>query len=84
LSDKEVRRTVLSIWQTHLRNNPDDPVPVISIGNEWEDPVPLDAAPQAKLPTLPGGVLVGWLGDMVNQVATATETPPEMAAALGL
>lgn len=46
-----------------------------------EAPVSLDSP---KLPALPLAALPGWLGAMVEAVATATETPPELAALLGL
>lgn len=49
----------------------------------WPNPIPLDAQ-IPTLPRLPPNVLGGWFGEMVDAVATATETPPELPAAMGL
>jgi replicative DNA helicase len=48
----------------------------------WEPPIPLGAA--GDLPAFPIGVLPGWLGDHVAGVATATQTPPDLAGMLAL
>jgi hypothetical protein len=48
----------------------------------WEPPVPIGAAGQ--LPVFPVEVLPGWLGDYVAAVATATQTPPDLAGMLAL
>jgi replicative DNA helicase len=48
----------------------------------WAPPVPLGAV--GVLPTFPVEVLPGWLGDQVAAVATATQTPPDLAGMLAL
>jgi hypothetical protein len=48
----------------------------------WEPPIPLGAV--GTLPALPVDVLPGWLGDHVAAVATATQTPPDLAGMLAL
>jgi replicative DNA helicase len=48
----------------------------------WEPPIPLGAAGEA--PTFPVEVLPGWLGEYVTAVATATQTPPDLAGMLAL
>jgi replicative DNA helicase len=48
----------------------------------WEPPIPLGAA--GDLPAFPVQVLPGWLGEYVAAVATATQTPPDLAGMLAL
>jgi replicative DNA helicase len=48
----------------------------------WEPPIPFGVA--AGLPEFPMEVLPGWLGDYVAAVATATQTPPDLAGMLAL
>jgi replicative DNA helicase len=48
----------------------------------WAPPIPLGAA--GTLPALPLQVLPGWLGEYVVAVATATQTPPDLAGMLAL
>jgi hypothetical protein len=48
----------------------------------WEPPVPIGVA--GELPAFPVEVLPGWLGDYVAAVATATQTPPDLAGMLAL
>jgi replicative DNA helicase len=48
----------------------------------WEPPIPLGAV--GTLPAFPVEVLPGWLGDQVAAVATATQTPPDLAGMLAL
>jgi replicative DNA helicase len=48
----------------------------------WEPPVPLGVA--GELPGFPVEVLPGWLGEYVAAVATATQTPPDLAGMLAL
>ena len=43
----------------------------------WPDLIPLDSRAREPLPL---GVFTGWLGDMVEAVALATETPRELSA----
>jgi hypothetical protein len=48
----------------------------------WELPIPFGMA--GDVPTFPVEVLPGWLGDYVSAVATATQTPPDLAGMLAL
>jgi replicative DNA helicase len=51
-------------------------------GRGWALPVPLGAT--AGTPAFPVEVLPGWLGKYVAAVATATQTPPDLAGMLAL
>ena len=51
-------------------------------GRGWEPPVPFGAA--GEVPAFPVEVLPGWLGEYVAAVATATQTPPDLAGMLAL
>ena len=51
-------------------------------GRAWAPPIPLGVA--AEVPTFPVDALPGWLGDYVAAVATATQTPPDLAGMLAL
>ena len=44
-------------------------------------PITFDAH---SAPNLPAGIFAGWLGDMIEAVAEATETPRELAAMMAL
>jgi hypothetical protein len=48
----------------------------------WKPPVPFGI--MGDLPTFPADVLPGWLGEYVTAVATATQTPPDLAGMLAL
>jgi replicative DNA helicase len=48
----------------------------------WTPPIPLGVA--ADLSAFPVEVLPTWLGDYVSAVATATQTPPDLAGMLAL
>jgi hypothetical protein len=48
----------------------------------WEPPAPFGVA--GAVPTFPVEVLPGWLGEYVIAVATATQTPPDLAGMLAL
>jgi replicative DNA helicase len=48
----------------------------------WTPPFPLGAT--GTLPPFPVEVLPGWLGEYVAAVATATQTPPDLAGMLAL
>jgi replicative DNA helicase len=48
----------------------------------WEPPIPFGIA--GDVPTFPVEVLPGWLGEYVAAVATATQTPPDLAGMLAL
>src|SRR5215217_3590348 len=51
-------------------------------GRGWALPVPFEAT--GGTPPFPVEVLPGWLGDYVAAVATATQTPPDLAGMLAL
>jgi replicative DNA helicase len=48
----------------------------------WEPPVPIGVA--GAVPAFPVEVLPGWVGEYVAAVATATQTPPDLAGMLAL
>jgi hypothetical protein len=48
----------------------------------WAPPIPFGAVGQ--VPAFPVEVLPGWLGEYVAAVATATQTPPDLAGMLAL
>jgi replicative DNA helicase len=48
----------------------------------WTLPLPFGVA--GELPAFPVDVLPGWLGEYVAAVATATQTPPDLAGMLAL
>jgi replicative DNA helicase len=48
----------------------------------WERPIPFGAA--GDVPAFPVEVLPSWLGEYVSAVATATQTPPDLAGMLAL
>jgi hypothetical protein len=48
----------------------------------WTPPSPLSVA--GEVPPFPVEVLPGWLGEYVAAVATATQTPPDLAGMLAL
>jgi replicative DNA helicase len=48
----------------------------------WEPPMPFGAA--GDVPAFPVEILPGWLGEYVAAVATATQTPPDLAGMLAL
>jgi replicative DNA helicase len=51
-------------------------------GHRWEPPLPFGSG--GEVPPFPVEVLPGWLGDYVAGVATATQTPPDLAGMLAL
>src|SRR5215217_5643909 len=51
-------------------------------GHGWAPPVPFGIA--GEVPAFPVEVLPGWLGEYVAAVATATQTPPDLAGMLAL
>jgi hypothetical protein len=51
-------------------------------GRGWTPPVPFGAI--GEISAFPVEVLPGWLGDYVTAVATATQTPPDLAGMLAL
>ena len=51
-------------------------------GRGWAPPVPFGAT--GGTPAFPVEVLPGWLGEYVAAVATATQTPPDLAGMLAL
>jgi hypothetical protein len=48
----------------------------------WEPPIPFGVAGEA--PAFPVEVLPAWVGEFVTAVATATQTPPDLAGMLAL
>jgi replicative DNA helicase len=48
----------------------------------WEPPIPFGVAGEA--PAFPVEVLPAWVGEYVTAVATATQTPPDLAGMLAL
>jgi len=52
-------------------------------GDAWPELTPLREA-TGEPPTFPVEALPAWLGSMVAGVATATQTPPELAGSVGL
>jgi hypothetical protein len=54
-----------------------------SVGERgWQPPIPLGLA--GAVPAFPVEVLPGWMGEYVAAVATATQTPPDLAGMLAL
>jgi replicative DNA helicase len=51
-------------------------------GRGWAPPVPFGVA--GDLPAFPVEILPSWLGEYVTAVATATQTPPDLAGMLAL
>jgi len=51
-------------------------------GRGWTSPIPLGDG--GGVPAFPVEVLPGWLGEYVAAVATATQTPPDLAGMLAL
>jgi replicative DNA helicase len=51
-------------------------------GRAWEPPAPFGVT--GEVPSFPVEVLPGWLGEYVAAVATATQTPPDLAGMLAL
>lgn len=58
-----------------------DQVPAKKKADHWGEPIPLDVH---VAPCLPDAVFTGWLGDQIDAVAQATETPRELAASFAL
>ena len=48
----------------------------------WNAPIPLDFC--GRLPLFPTSAMTGWVGEMVNAVSVATQTPPDLAGGLAL
>jgi replicative DNA helicase len=51
-------------------------------GHGWAPPIPFGAS--GAVPAFPVEVLPGWVGEYVAAVATATQTPPDLAGMLAL
>jgi replicative DNA helicase len=66
----------------HLAGELADTTTVAHGGRRWEPPVPFGSG--GEVPLFPVEVLPGWLGEYVAAVATATQTPPDLAAMLAL
>jgi hypothetical protein len=67
----------------HLAGELADTATTASLGEDrWTPPIPMGAV--GTLPAFPADVLPGWLGDYVAAVATATQTPLDLAGMLAL
>ncbi|MEU6647636.1 DUF3987 domain-containing protein [Saccharomonospora sp. NPDC046836] len=53
-----------------------------TLPDAWPDPIPLNQRP--PLPDFPNHALPAWLGEFTSAIATETQTPVDMAAALAL
>ena len=54
---------------------------VVSIGDNWPDPI---LPGQMPVPEIPVDVLPGWVGAMAGAVAESTQTPPAMSVMIAL
>lgn len=59
----------------------EDAAPEAEVRHCSQAPIPLDSA---AVPCLPDGIFTGWLGDQVDAVAAATETPRELPGMFAL
>jgi replicative DNA helicase len=67
----------------HLAGELAESTIAVGVGERgWEPPVPIGVA--GEVPAFPVEVLPGWLGEYVAAVATATQTPPDLAGMLAL
>jgi hypothetical protein len=66
----------------HLAGELADTTTAAHGGHRWEPPVPFGSG--GAVPPFPVEVLPGWLGEYVAAVATATQTPPDLAGMLAL
>jgi hypothetical protein len=55
--------------------------PAVVQSQDWQQPASLSVE---AVPAMPDDIFDGWLGDMIEGVASATETPRELPAMLGL
>jgi hypothetical protein len=87
------RRRVIDLG-IQLANSDADPVVLAHLAGEltattavtgergWAPPIPFGVV--GEVPGFPVEVLPGWLGEYVAAVATATQTPPDLAGMLAL
>jgi replicative DNA helicase len=87
------RRRVIDLG-IQLANSDADPAVLAHLAGEladttaahgsraWERPAPFGVA--GEVPAFPVEILPGWLGEYVAAVATATQTPPDLAGMLAL
>jgi replicative DNA helicase len=66
----------------HLAGELADTTTAAHGGRSWEPPVPFGST--GEVPAFPVEVLPGWLGEYVAAIATATQTPPDLAGMLAL
>jgi hypothetical protein len=66
----------------HLAGELADPTTASRGERGWTPPIPLGLT--GAVPAFPVEVLPGWLGDYVAALATATQTPPDLAGMLAL
>jgi replicative DNA helicase len=93
VADMARRRRVIDLG-IRLAHSDADPAVVASLageladtttgpdGRSWAPPIPFGVA--GGLPAFPVEVLPSWLGEYVAAVATATQTPPDLAGMLAL
>jgi replicative DNA helicase len=87
------RRRVIDLG-IRLAHSDADPAVLVQLAGEladttggtgkrgWEPPIPFGTA--GDVPAFPVEVLPGWLSEYVAAVATATQTPPDLAGMLAL
>jgi replicative DNA helicase len=87
------RRRVIDLG-IQLANSDADPAVLAHLAGEladttaahgsraWERPAPFGVA--GEVPAFPVEILPGWLGEYVAALATATQTPPDLAGMLAL
>jgi replicative DNA helicase len=93
VADTARRRRVIDLGN-QLAHSDADPAVLAHLADElaattpgpggcgWAPPIPLGAT--GAVPAFPVEVLPGWLGEYVAAVATATQTPPDLAGMLAL
>jgi replicative DNA helicase len=72
LTDEQVKAELAALGTDHPRDAVDG----------WAPPAPL--SPVGTLPVFPAAMLPGWLNSFVQAVATATQTPTDLAGLLAL
>ncbi|SDO94385.1 Protein of unknown function [Actinopolyspora xinjiangensis] len=83
-SDKDTTDTTMPTHLTAIPNptEPDHTQTATRSAAGWEPPVSLGET--RTRPEFPTHTLTGWLGEMVEAVAEATQTPPDLAGCVGL
>lgn len=73
--------TAIDAHQVQEQSSLQQRAEVLSIGDNWPDPI---LPGQVPVPEIPVDVLPSWVRDMANAVAESTQTPPAMAVMLSL